>query len=115
VPKDADREELLAATDAALGDRLYRSPRLPKTAHGVGLAAAPGFERLTPRQLTIMRMLSERKRPAHIAAALGVSRSTITFHLHNLMRILGAPSSDDLMRLAVLHAPPPRPGASEGE
>jgi DNA-binding CsgD family transcriptional regulator len=80
---------------------------VPKTAHGVGLAAAPGFERLTARQLTIMRMLADGKRPAHIAAALSVSRSTITFHLYNLMRILGAPSSDDLQRLAMLHAPPP--------
>jgi two-component system capsular synthesis response regulator RcsB len=106
VPKDADREELLAAIDAALADRRYRSPRLPKTAHGVGPAGGPGFERLTPRQLAIMRMLADGKRPAHIAAALGVSRSTVTFHLHNLMRILGVTSSDDLLRLAVLHAPP---------
>jgi DNA-binding NarL/FixJ family response regulator len=106
VPKNADRDDLLAAIEAVLENRRYRSSRVPKTGHGVGWTGAPGFERLTPRQHAIMRMLGEGKRPAHIAAAFGLGRSTITFHLHNLMRILGAPSTDDLVKLAVLHDPP---------
>jgi DNA-binding NarL/FixJ family response regulator len=107
VPKNAEREDLLDGIAAALEQRPYRSPGLPRTAHGVGLdAACPGLERLTPRQEHIFRMLGAGRRPSQIAEVIGLSRSTVTFHLGSLMRALGAPSLGALIRLAVLHAPP---------
>jgi DNA-binding NarL/FixJ family response regulator len=112
VPKDADGEEVLDAISTVLAGKRYLSPRVPKTSHHVGLAAArPGLEGLTPRQYAILRLLSSGKRPAHIAEDLGVSRSTVTFHIQNLMRVLGVPTTDALLQWAVLTAPPPRNGA----
>lgn len=106
VPKDADRHEVLGAIATVLAGGRYLSPRIPKTTHRVGLAARPGCERLTPRQETILQLLGSGKRPAQIADALGVSRSTVTFRLANLMRVLGFCSTDALLQWAVLAAPP---------
>jgi DNA-binding NarL/FixJ family response regulator len=105
VPKDAGPAELLDAIAEVMAGRRFLSSRVPKTSHCVGSAARRlGFERLTPRQQEIMLLLGDGKRPAHIAAALGLERSTVTFHLHNLMRRLGIPSEDALVRVAVLMA-----------
>jgi len=113
VPKDADREEVLHAIAAVLAGERYVSPRVPKRSHSVGVdAACPGLERLTPRQQGILLMLGNGRLPAQIAAALHVSRSTITFHLRNIARVLGIPTKERLRQWAVLMAlesPPPPP------
>jgi DNA-binding CsgD family transcriptional regulator len=49
-----------------------------------------------------MLLLGKRKRPARIADTLGLRRSTVTFDLHNLMWVLGIPSEEELLRLAVV-------------
>jgi DNA-binding NarL/FixJ family response regulator len=109
VPKDADSDEVLDAIAAVLAGERYLSPRIPKVTHRVGLAAAqPGFERLTPRQQEIVLLLGRGKRPAQIADALGVCRSTVTFHLKKAEQVLGLPS-DTLRQWAVLMAPQPPP------
>jgi len=103
LPKDAGREELLFAVSQVLAGRRYLSPRIPKTSHRVGLATrCPGFEDLTPRREQIVLLLGAGKRPGEIAHALGISPSLVTFHLHQIMRILGTPSHSALVRLAVL-------------
>jgi DNA-binding NarL/FixJ family response regulator len=121
VPKAADDDELRHAIDTTLAGGLYLSPRVPRTNHPVSLEARRvGLERLTPRDQDVMLLLGEGKRPAQIAAALGVGPSAVTYHLQRLMRALGAPTQKELVRLAVLmracepSCPPPRELADYG-
>jgi DNA-binding NarL/FixJ family response regulator len=114
VPKDAGREEVLTAIADVRAGRRYLSPRVPKTSQRVGLAAWHlGFDRLTPRQQQIVTLMGEGKRPSEIARALGVSPSTVTFHIQHAMCILGVTTEGALLRLAVLLAagegPPAEP------
>jgi DNA-binding NarL/FixJ family response regulator len=103
VPKDASMEELTLAISEVLAGRLYRSPRLPKSSHRVGMRARhAAIMNLTPRQQEIVLMLGEGKSELRIAHTLGLSPSTVTFHKQNILRILGLETSAALTRLAVL-------------
>jgi DNA-binding NarL/FixJ family response regulator len=103
VAKDSSIEELQSALSAVLAGKVYVSPRLPKTGHRVGLAAhrAASYY-LTPRQEQILMLLGEGRTGTEVAAALGLGVSTITFHKHNLMRVLGFETEASLIQYAVL-------------
>ncbi len=103
VPKMASANEVLHAISEVLSGRRYLSPRIPKTSHGVGVAARhPGLWRLTPRQHEVIRLVGEGRRPAEIAASLGLSRSAVTLHIKHIMRALGITPWHALLRFAVL-------------
>lgn len=103
VPKDAGIAELKLAIGEVLAGRRYVSPRLPKTSHRVSLEARhPALRALTPRQQEIVLLLGEGKSDREIAYALALSPSTITFHKHHLMRVLGFESDGALMKYAIL-------------
>lgn len=103
VAKDSGVEELRAALSAVLGGGMYMSPRVPKTSHRVGLTARHlGLHRLTPRQEEIVLLLGEGRSEAEVARLLGLRQSTITFHKHNLMRVLGIVTDSALTQYAVL-------------
>ena len=103
VPKDSGIEELEVAIEEVLAGRRYLSPRVPKTSHRVALGAKQlGFARLTPRQQEIVRLIGLGKTTAEIAAHLGLSQSTVTFHRHNIRTALGIDSEWGLIRYAVL-------------
>jgi DNA-binding NarL/FixJ family response regulator len=103
VPKDATLEELKLAINEVLAGRRYVSPRVPKSSHRLGLAAHHlGTQQLTPRQEEILLLLGEGRSETQIAVALHLGVSTITFHKHNLMRVLGIKSESALTQYAVL-------------
>jgi DNA-binding NarL/FixJ family response regulator len=103
VPKDAHSDDLFAAIRAVMGGGRYLSRLVPRTSHRVGLGAHhPGLSRLTPRQLQVFRLMGGGRRPIEISRALGVGRSTVTFHKGNIMRVLGIKSHSLLIRFAVL-------------
>jgi len=103
VPKSANADELRAAIETALKGDAYRSKLISRARHRTGLDAAhPGLQHLTPRQEQIMLMLGEGVSAKEIAQVLGVHQSTITFHKHNIMSILGLDTDGAFMRLAVL-------------
>lgn len=103
VPKVSGPEEIGRAIEAALRGERYVSPRVPKSSHGRGAGRAhPGWERVTDRQEEILVRVGRGERPAEIARALGLQRSTITFHLHNVRRVLGLRSDAELREVAFL-------------
>ncbi len=103
VPKMASANEVLHAISEVLSGRRYLSPRVPKTSHGIGVAARhPGLWRLTPRQHEVIGLMGEGRRPAEIAASLGLSRSAVTLHIKHIMQTLGITSWHALVRFAVL-------------
>jgi DNA-binding NarL/FixJ family response regulator len=109
VPKDSDMEELRTAIAEVLDGRRYVSPRLPRRGHRGG-ADRLGFDRLTPRQQEIVRMIGQGRTSEDMAATLGLSPHTISFHRKNIRRQLGLDSDWAVLRYAILvglsEAPP---------
>ena len=102
VPKEATAEELRGAIDAVLKGERFLSPRVPKRAYrGVGVLGNPAMDRLTPRQLEILKLMGEGKSGPEVATALGLSPRTIEFHRARMRHVLGVPSESGLMRFAL--------------
>jgi len=103
VPKDAPLQELERAIAEALAGATYISPRVPKSSHRVSLDARhKALHRLTPRQQQIVLLLGEGRSCTEIAKLLHLGPSTVTFHKHNIMRILALGADRELLRYAVL-------------
>lgn len=70
----------------------------PQTASG-NIAARHLISRLTPRQISVLRLATEGKSNKEIGRALGLGPNTIKFHVASLMDKLGV---DNRVRLAVM-------------
>uniref|UniRef100_UPI003850E20C response regulator transcription factor n=1 Tax=Sphingomonas aliaeris TaxID=2759526 RepID=UPI003850E20C len=86
---------MLTAVAAALDtDRTRRA-----TSAGVaGLKA--GYERLTPREREVMRLVVTGLMNKQVAARLALSEITVKIHRGNVMRKMEAQSLADLVRMA---------------
>jgi DNA-binding NarL/FixJ family response regulator len=62
---------------------------------------APGTERLTERQLTVIRLLSRGASNKEIAARLGLTENTVKVHLANCYRVLGVTTRTAAVRKAI--------------
>jgi len=103
IPKDSGREELEGAIDDVLAGKRYVSARVPNITWSAGLGADnPVLSTLTPRQRDILGMIADGKTSADMAATLGVSLPTITFHRANLRSKLGIDTEWGLVRFAIL-------------
>ena len=103
VPKDSGSEDLREAITAVLSGEKFVSDRVPKRSYRITLGAPhPGLAGLTPRQLEILRLIARGMSTADIAAELGLSQSTVTFHRVNIRKTLGLDSERGLVRWAIL-------------
>lgn len=57
---------------------------------------------LSERQLDILRMLADGKTAKQIAAKLGISRKTVEYHKYRLLDLLGASTTAELIRIAIV-------------
>ena len=68
------------------------------------IAATDGeLEALTPREKEILRLIVDGKLSKEIAAALGISTSTVEKHRENLFRKFKVHSNVQLVRYALRH------------
>lgn len=103
IPKAANAMELVRAISDVIGGRQFISPLVPKSTHSVGLHACHlAAARLTPRQQQILQYMGTGENLTQIAATLGLSKSTVSFHEKRIMRTLGFKSPSALRRFAVL-------------
>jgi DNA-binding NarL/FixJ family response regulator len=89
------------ATAARIIDEFLRTP---------GGTRAPS-QRLTERELEVLRLVTAGQRNREIAAQLGISENTVKFHLKNIVEKLHAQNRAELAARAVregLVADPPR-------
>jgi DNA-binding NarL/FixJ family response regulator len=63
--------------------------------------AAPHPQRLTEREVGVLRLVTEGKRNRGIAAELGISENTVKFHLKNIVEKLHAQNRAELAARAV--------------
>jgi DNA-binding NarL/FixJ family response regulator len=103
LPKDSGLDELELALRTALSGKSYMSPRVPPAPGTLKLnPVSPGIAQLTPRQLTILRLIGSGAETDQIAAELNVSPHTIHFHRRNLRRVLGIESDHGLTWVATM-------------
>lgn len=104
LPKDAGVPELTATIDKVLAGQIVVSSRIPKlvTTRSTVSDAALGLAQLTPRQRQIVHLIGEGKRTADIAAEIGCTPATISFHRMGIRKALGLDSEFALLRYALL-------------
>jgi len=114
VTKEAPAEELRTAITTVMSGERYRSPRIVRRRHDLepGLYN-PLLERLTPRQLEILRLTAEGKTATEAGKSLGVSPRTIEFHRLRIRKVLGIKTEWGLLRFAIMAKLSDIPGAVE--
>lgn len=101
VTKTAPPDMLLDALRAAADGRRFIEPEVAQDLALRHVAAGGKLERLTARELEILRLLATGKSLTEIAALLGVSYKTVA-NTASLMRAkLGVTRMADLIRLAI--------------
>lgn len=114
VPKESTAIELRGAIEAVLKGEKYLSNRVPKRAYRDPEAITePVLDRLTKRQVEILRLVAEGKNVAEIADAIGLSPRTVEFHRASIRRTLGITSEWNLVRWAILAGLADRPVPAE--
>ncbi len=122
IPKEATAKELRTAILAVLGGDKFISPRVPRRIYRApAVEGDPTLDRLTPRQLEILKLLGEGKSGSEIAEMLHLSLRTIEFHRAGIRRVLGIANEWGLVRYAIVAglaapggAPPPETAAGNG-
>ncbi len=102
VPKDAHVAELRKAIEEVLAGRRYVSPLLREQPYEGTAEDRLGFDRLTPRQQDIVRLIGQGVHTEDIARQLGISAHTVSFHRKNILQQLGFDSVWALVRFAIL-------------
>jgi DNA-binding NarL/FixJ family response regulator len=83
--KSVRRATLIEAVRAVAAGQRYLPP-----ATAARLLEAMESERLTPRELDVLKLLGEGQRNREIADALGLAEPTVKIHVNNLLRKLEA-------------------------
>jgi DNA-binding NarL/FixJ family response regulator len=106
VSKQSASSELLTAIREALAGRTYVAPAL---ADVVARMLAAGTEDssnevlLTPRQREVLQLFAEGHSAKEVAKLLHISVRTAENHKANIMQILGAASTAELVQFAIRH------------
>ena len=95
LPQMAGPGELKNAVRGAMRGGSYLSPKLPKAPQ-----EATAFEKLTPRQRSVLKLMAEGNSTKEIATTLKLSAKTVEFHRARLMERLGIYDVPGLVRLA---------------
>jgi len=102
--KDSAAHDLVAGIQSVVEGRAYYSPPVQAIlSHLVRTQAAPrgAIDRLTGRELEVLRMVAEGSSTKEIAARLYISGRTVETHRANLMRKLGLHSVARLTQFAI--------------
>jgi DNA-binding NarL/FixJ family response regulator len=85
ILKSVAKSQLLGAIRSVHAGRRYVPPEV-----AVHLAEHLGEEELTRRELDVLRLIRDGNRNKQIAARLGISETTVNFHIKNLVAKLHA-------------------------
>lgn len=93
LPRAVEAEPFRAALQAVAAGLTVRMPGAALPEAGFNRAEEPGeFNRLTPREIEILRAIGEGMSNKEVARRLGISAHTVKFHLEAIFEKLGAAS-----------------------
>jgi two-component system NarL family response regulator len=95
VLKDIAADDLVACIRDVLAGKTYIAP-----AAAAKLAEGVTRVRLTPRELSALRLMADGKANKEIAAALDIAERTVKTHLGHLFEKLGVTSRTEAIRVA---------------
>ncbi len=98
--KDAGADELKDAIQAVAAGGSYFSPEVAAKLAGGVRRGGPAVERLTARELAVLRRLAGGAANKEIAAALRISENTVESHLRNIYAKLDVRSRTEALRRA---------------
>lgn len=103
VSKDADPETLVAAMrKVAAGGRFIGQDMAERLAFAsAGLAADAAHERLSSRELQVLRLLARGMSVNDIASSLGISNKTVSTHKARMMEKMGFANNAEMLRYAM--------------
>lgn len=110
LPKDAMRDELVAAIEQVYNNQEYLSQSIPntilmkfinKSKTGAELVGDKKISVLTKRELEILRLVAEGLHYKEIGEKLFISARTVETHKNNIMQKLGLNSTIELVKYAI--------------
>jgi two-component system, NarL family, response regulator YdfI len=101
VPRDLPPEELAAAIEAAAAGLVVLHPQAMEGAVVSLAATASSPELLTPREIDVLRLLSDGASNKTIAWKLNISEHTAKFHVNSILSKMGAGSRTEAVMLGV--------------
>ena len=96
ILKSAPRQDLLAAVRTVHGGGRYVAPDV-----AARLAEHLGDDELTQRELEVLALIREGCRNKQVARRLGISETTVNFHIRNLVQKLGANDRAHAVAIAI--------------
>ena len=101
VSKAAAPEEIVTAVENVLAGRRYIEQDLKQRLEPAGLTAGDPLDKLTLRELEILRLLGRGESLAAIAESLGVAYKTVANTCTQMKHKLGLERTADLIRVAL--------------
>jgi DNA-binding NarL/FixJ family response regulator len=106
ILKNALETDLIRAVRAVAAGAPFLSPELSeamaaKGTAGQGSVSDDPFDRLSAREIQVLRLVAMGRTNKEIAALLGVSANTVAVHRTNLMATLGTHKAAELVLIAV--------------
>jgi two-component system, NarL family, response regulator LiaR len=103
ILKNVGAEQLAAAIRLAAAGRSTLAPEIVQTLVQHASGPSPPGEDLSPREREVLVLLVEGLSNPAIASRLVVARSTVNFHVGNILTKLGAASRTEAVARAVQH------------
>jgi DNA-binding NarL/FixJ family response regulator len=100
LPRDAAIAEIVAAIEAAAAGLVVLHPEAVDGA-AVRTAAAVQGEALSPRELEVLRLVSEGSSNKAIAWKLSISEHTVKFHINSILSKMHAGSRTEAVMLGL--------------
>jgi DNA-binding NarL/FixJ family response regulator len=103
--KTSPGEELVTAIRTVFQGRVYLTSLIAKDMISVLLEASKDSgaagTKLTPRQREVLQLIAEGRTMKEVAALLNISPRTAESHKYDMMQLLGAPTTADLIQHAI--------------
>ncbi|MEW5788540.1 MAG: response regulator transcription factor [Pseudomonadota bacterium] len=105
VSKDADPETLVSAMRRVAGGGRYIEPGMAERMAfaSAGLAADARHDKLSDRELQVLRLLARGLGVNDIADQLAISNKTVSTHKARMMEKMGFANNADMLRYAMTH------------
>jgi DNA-binding NarL/FixJ family response regulator len=99
VTKSSQGKELLEAVDVVMNGQTYLCDEVKNllTKEAMGESKAPGLEKLTARELEIIKWLRDGLSSKEIAEKLDITTRTVEVHRHNILKKLNVKNSSALI------------------